>query len=250
MIIKEDYCGTKTNPMLKYEMEIEIYDNAINKNVGYLLLKNFINSTLINGVNSVPYGTIDINIEIGKGMFDNIEKAEWINQEDGWYINIYNKPLCFNTINQYTASTCAAIVTNCIDFRFIDDTIDKMNCAGLNNNYDNIVLPGVTVFMNYEGSDSTLLVYKDIYTKYFENSVILADQLHAVKALVIVEHEDCGAYKAVYGDQEYYNNMIELHKENIQKFVRDNKEKYSYYFYKFFGYIVTTTGDLIAVNVE
>ena len=249
MIIKEDYCGTETNPMVKYEIEIEVFDKLTHKNAGYLLLKDFINSTLVNGVNTLPEGEINVNIEIGKGLFKNTNKIIWINQTDSWTFYVYNIPLCYQTLNTYTADTCAAVVSNCVDFRFIDPVVNQMNCAGLNNNYDNIAIPGVSVFINYEGTDPTLLSYKDTYTKYFETSLVLADVLHAVKSLVIVEHLDCGAYKAVYGDEEYYNNAIPLHKENIKKLAKFVLTNYSYYINRVFGYILTGNGDLIAVDI-
>jgi len=47
----------------------------------------------------------------------------------------------------------------------------------------------------------------------------LAEKLHDIKEIIVIDHDKCGAYKFFYGPDITPEKERELHQENIQKFI-------------------------------
>ncbi len=83
--------------------------------------------------------------------------------------------------------TGTALILSCMDLRVQDETSGHLQ-AYLLDEYDHVILAGAALGASHPTYEH--------WRKTFWDHVHLAIELHAVKELVIVEHEDCGAYKA------------------------------------------------------
>lgn len=90
-------------------------------------------------------------------------------------------------------SSARAIIFNCIDFRLRENTTCNLNCRGYYNNYDEVIAAGVSLgyngLMNFSG-----------WNTFIDAHIALAYALHSINEIHIVEHCQCGAYAANYGD--------------------------------------------------
>lgn len=90
-------------------------------------------------------------------------------------------------------SSARSIVFNCIDFRLRENTTCNLNCRGYYNNYDEVIAAGVS--LGYNG----LLQFTG-WNTFIDAHITLASALHSINEIHIVEHCQCGAYAANYGD--------------------------------------------------
>ena len=79
---------------------------------------------------------------------------------------------------------CEALVLMCIDFRFWQDIQKHLAKNGLKN-YDMLAFPGASLGLS-SGSNPA--------QKPLLNAISISQNLHGIKKVVIVDHEDCGAY--------------------------------------------------------
>lgn len=108
---------------------------------------------------------------------------------------------------------CDAVVLSCIDFRFWRETLEFVeNKLGIKN-FDFPSLPGAAKAINESRSDD------DIAMK----CIIVPCDLHHVKKIIIVNHEDCGAY----GGSVKFSGNQEAEFEFHAKELRKAKEKIS-----------------------
>lgn len=110
---------------------------------------------------------------------------------------------CTSTSEDASSTTAVAIVFNCIDFRLRENITCNLNCRGYYNNYDEIIGAGVSLGYNglltslgYNG----LSVNASGWSDYVDTHVILASGLHNIFEIIIIEHSQCGAYAARYGN--------------------------------------------------
>jgi len=105
--------------------------------------------------------------------------------------------------------TCEALVIHCMDYRlqrYLNDWLDKNPGIG---NYDRIAIAGGVL---------------DIYSvlKHIE----LAVRLHKIRKVILVNHQDCGAYGPAGTFERHKSDLIEaerkIHALNINLMV----EKY------------------------
>lgn len=123
------------------------------------------------------------------------------------------------TQNQMTAHKSKAIVLNCMDFRLMDDLERFLDSAGYNNNYDDFVLAGSSLGYN----QNVYPVWKDV----FDTHVELAEQLHEIHEIIIIDHMNCGAYKKFYGKTTIEpDEERALHKVNMNKMEQVLKSKF------------------------
>lgn len=100
--------------------------------------------------------------------------------------------------------TCKAVVLHCIDFRFqqvLNGHFDKEFPEG----YDLVSVAGGVKELIEEGENSFLL-----------NQLQLSNKLHEPQNIVLVQHEDCGAY----GGSGAFDNAQAEHafqKEQLEK---------------------------------
>lgn len=102
---------------------------------------------------------------------------------------------------------CEAVVLTCIDFRFWRETLEYVESELGVKFFDFPSLPGAAKAINDCASDT------DITMK----CVSVPRDLHHAKKLVIVNHEDCGAYggsQIFSGDEVAEENF---HKQELKK---------------------------------
>lgn len=110
-----------------------------------------------------------------------------------------------------------ALAVTCIDYRFVADTVDLLERTTLSRMYDYSVVPGVALGLNLE--DNPFASMKGSWRSSFLDYVQLAVELHSISKVILVSHESCGCYKAVYGDWDSPEHEVALHRDNLQKFV-------------------------------
>ncbi len=87
-----------------------------------------------------------------------------------------------------------ALLLSCMDYRLLDDIVRYMDSRDLTDNYDQVILAGASL-------GATTNVYPQ-WGETFWSHLQLALDLHHVNRLIILDHRDCGAYKAIFG-QDY-----------------------------------------------
>jgi carbonic anhydrase len=108
------------------------------------------------------------------------------------------------TQDQLTAHTAKAMVLTCMDFRLIDDAF---------------ILAGASLGYNQP-------VYS-AWSETFDKHIELAEQLHDIKDVIVVDHMQCGAYKIFYNQPSISReNEINMHKENFTLFRQTMNRKY------------------------
>jgi len=100
---------------------------------------------------------------------------------------------CAATTEQANLKTAVAMVFTCMDFRLRDNTTCNLNCKGYYDNYDEVIAAGVS--LGYNG----LLTFNG-WIDYIDTHIVLGHMLHDIHEILIVEHGQCGAYAAQYGD--------------------------------------------------
>jgi len=141
------------------------------------------------------------------------------------------------TQNQLTAHTAKAIVITCMDFRLIDDAVLFFNSLGLNNNYDNFILAGASLGYN----QTVYSAWSETLDKHIE----LAEQLHDITQVIVLDHIQCGAYKIFYNLPSITRaDEIALHRQNFIIFKQTINRKYPHL--NVSSYIMDLDGSIIA----
>jgi carbonic anhydrase len=157
-----------------------------------------------------------------------------------------------------------ALVLTCMDFRFIDDEDRFLDQIGLNNSYDQFVLAGASLaysgptksyYKHYEPTETESIVVKRAsafktnndehpWVKALDEHIKLAIALHKIQEVIVIDHMDCGAYKALY--KELDKNDLEpneeyvRHVENIKLFIKKIKKTHT----------LPASGYLLDINEE
>jgi carbonic anhydrase len=79
-----------------------------------------------------------------------------------------------------------ALVLSCIDFRFLKSEIDFLLTKNMANNYDWTALAGASLAL--EGFPH------EADAQAFWDQLDLSYKLHHIQTVMIIDHEDCGAY--------------------------------------------------------
>jgi len=85
-----------------------------------------------------------------------------------------------------------ALLLSCMDYRLVDETERYMTNRGLHDKYDHVILAGASlgaVTDKYPSWNQTFWDHLDVSIK-----------LHRIKKVIILDHRDCGAYKAILGE--------------------------------------------------
>src|SRR5215470_12591951 len=99
--------------------------------------------------------------------------------------------MSFATLSARAAGHADALVVTCIDYRLVDDTTRFFDSMHMAHTYDQVSLAGAAlagVSPMFPSSNAA-----------FWDQLALAKKLHDVKALLVLDHRDCGAYKAAFG---------------------------------------------------
>lgn len=129
--------------------------------------------------------------------------------------------------------TCKGVVLHCIDFRFRKRLEEFLHERFLNEDYDLIVVAGSVKSLAGEREGSGFL------TEQFDISL----RLHAPSIIVLVQHEDCGAYRgsAAFAD---FEAELNFQKEELRKAAAFLKERFpeitvERYFIRLSGEVLT-----------
>jgi hypothetical protein len=155
----------------------------------------------------------------------------------------------------------------CIDYRLIDNyviTLDKLN---LTKDYDQFILAGASLAFTddepgkeHEDNNNALRhkckdgcdhLMNDLdfasYQKVYLEHLKLAIDIHHIDKIIVVDHEDCGAYKLYYGEYD-----IETHRRNMETFfmkTRKYLKKNGYgTSFKYDGYLALLDGKFIKLT--
>lgn len=117
-----------------------------------------------------------------------------------------------------------ALVITCIDYRLIDEAVTYLNEKGFENQYDEFILAGAS--LGYTTSLSTL-GYSG-WSTVLDDHITISYNLHKIKDVIVMDHMDCGAYKAQYGASTLSSSYVETkyHIENLNLFRTAINKKY------------------------
>ena len=149
--------------------------------------------------------------------------------------------------NLISTHEAEAICLTCIDFRFVDYEENFMRYTKkLNNKYDQFVLAGSSL-VSEPSSPAWPYDWKSVLNQHIQ----LSKNLHDIKEIVIIDHMDCGAYKAYYGDA-YKNadnaSRIAFHKGNLDQLGTQIRSIPAFNGLKYFGYLMKTNGKPILLS--
>jgi carbonic anhydrase len=78
------------------------------------------------------------------------------------------------------------LLLTCMDFRFFEQIAKVMKEADLDGRYDHVILAGAAL--------GTVVPEKEHWHETFFDHLALAEKLHCVETVIVLEHRDCGAY--------------------------------------------------------
>lgn len=91
----------------------------------------------------------------------------------------------------HAAGNASTLLLSCMDYRLMDEIERYMLRRGLYHNYDHIVLAGASL--------GAITDKYPAWRKTFWNHLELAVQMHGIHTVMVLDHRDCGAYKALLG---------------------------------------------------
>lgn len=120
-----------------------------------------------------------------------------------------------------------ALVLSCMDLRMLDETTESLRKEKLCDEYDHVILAGAAL-----GATTPLRPH---WGQTFWDHLDLAVSLHEIKELIIVEHEDCGAYAALLlpagnrkyiGDRKHRKEEEGFHYAIASELAKQVRERY------------------------
>lgn len=96
-----------------------------------------------------------------------------------------------------------AVVLRCIDFRFVRDTAAFLRSLGYDGAYDDVAVAGAV--------KNLVDPYDEADTEFTYRQLALAQKLHGVTDVVLMNHTDCGAYggrSTFASDQEEHDRHV------------------------------------------
>lgn len=111
-----------------------------------------------------------------------------------------------STQDKLTAHKAKAFLVTCMDFRLLNDARNIMKKKGLDVNYDQFILAGVSL-----GYNQTKYGY---WKKVMLDHINMSIKLHHTSKVILLDHLDCGAYKT-FVEGLTPENEVEEHKKNL-----------------------------------
>jgi hypothetical protein len=119
------------------------------------------------------------------------------------------------------------LVLSCMDFRLISRVSEYMDKISKKGSYDYVVLAGASLGVNNT-------VYPD-WGRTFWDHLKLSRDLHNIRNVMIIDHRNCGAYKAIlhedYPESETASQRKEetaSHKKQLEALAQAIHEKYPF----------------------
>lgn len=103
---------------------------------------------------------------------------------------------------------CDVLVLTCIDYRFPHLVYDYLDERGLVGNYDIFTLPGASLGAccpEYPHWNETL-----------EEVINLALEIHSIKKIIVINHEECGAFQKLRGIPEKKSDERPMHQSQAK----------------------------------
>ncbi len=97
------------------------------------------------------------------------------------------RPISSNSSNH----TAEALVVTCMDFRLVGSVASYLQGLGLEGNYDHVALAGAALGVMQDPGSA--------WARTFWDHLKLARELHGIKRVIVIDHRDCGACKALIG---------------------------------------------------
>jgi hypothetical protein len=108
------------------------------------------------------------------------------------------------------------LLISCMDLRLIDEIVGFMSHDNLNNRYDQFILAGASLGAGFKTLEAD---YDTAETSKFRNfegwhealfhHIDLAIKLHDIQDIYILEHRQCGAYKAFLKEKDFTDDQDE-----------------------------------------
>src|SRR3989344_2257507 len=117
--------------------------------------------------------------------------------------------------------TCKALVIHCIDFRFRKSLSEFLE-SRFGDSYDLVSVAGGV----------KRLVADPLENNFILEQIKISDRLHKPEVILLIQHEDCGAYggSVAFGDfsteQEAQNQELEKAKALLREQCTQSVEKY------------------------
>lgn len=89
---------------------------------------------------------------------------------------------------QSKGHTTEALVLSCMDFRMMDHVSNFLADKGLQGKYDLVAIAGAAIGVMNDA--------KPTWGELFWEHVGLAQDLHEIRRVIVIDHRDCGACKA------------------------------------------------------
>ncbi len=89
----------------------------------------------------------------------------------------------------------SVLLLTCIDFRFFDEIEDVIKAKGLIGDYDHVIVAGAELGPVIDFGPEP----KPHWTEFFLDHLKLSKALHDIEKVLVLGHEDCGAYKKFHG---------------------------------------------------
>jgi len=114
----------------------------------------------------------------------------------------------------FASGTAEAIMLSCMDYRMVDPQAKFMSGKGLDGEYDHVVLAGASLGVVSKKFGK----WHDVFWEHLD----VAIKLHKVHQVIVIDHQDCGAYKLALGDDAVDTPEKELaaHTATIQTFAK------------------------------
>ena len=98
---------------------------------------------------------------------------------------------------------CDVLVLTCIDYRFPHLVRDYLDDHGLIGSYDIFTLPGASL-----GACCSEYPH---WNKTLEEVINLALDIHSIKRIIVINHEECGAFQKLRGVPDKKSDEILMH---------------------------------------
>ncbi len=145
--------------------------------------------------------------------------------------------LHYPAITEYKLPKKNLMVVSCIDLRLTDDLLNFLHFDNLANRYDHFALAGASVCAGATRDEHKTLFKTEVLEQYnsfahwkqsLHDHIDIAINLHSIKDVYIVEHEDCGAYKAFLKDGGFatWEDELSCHKTFAVALSRDIRALY------------------------
>lgn len=113
-----------------------------------------------------------------------------------------------------------ALLLSCMDFRLMNEIESYMIRRGLRDSYDHVVLAGASL--------GAVTDKFPAWNQIFWDHLDIAIQRHDIQKVIVMDHRDCGAYKAILGPKHAKDRKTETgsHAAQLGKLKAMIKEKH------------------------